>query len=124
MTSNLGKCFFPKVKESDENNAYVTIIKSTTELRVTNVTDSVLDYQLVQIVIPNSPFYGEVEGTQTRVNILAEGILIGGIKLVDDENLPMIDIVVGFYDSRNGFPFDPVNYRGCKLRIVASEDET
>ena len=94
MTSNLGKCFFPKVKESDENNAYVTIIKSTTELRVTNVTDSVLDYQLVQIVIPNSLFYGEVEGTQTRVNILAEGILIGGIKLVDDENLPMIDIVV------------------------------
>lgn len=114
---------FPKVKESDENNAYVTIIRSTTELRVTNVTDSVLDYQLVQVVIPNSPFYGEVEGSQTRTNILAETIYTGEGDPTDYENIPTMDIVVGFYNNRNGFPFDPVNYRRCKLRIVASEDE-
>lgn len=112
---------FPKVKESDGNNTYVTIIESTTELRITNVTDSILDYQLVQVVIPNSPFYGEVEGTQTRANILAEFLIGDGDPT--NGNLPMMDIVVGFYNNRNGFPFDPVNYRRCKLRIVASEDE-
>lgn len=112
---------FPKTKDSDENDTYVTVIRSTAELRVTNVTDSILDYQLIQIVIPNSPFYGEVEGTQTRANILAEFLIGDGNPT--NGNLPMMDIVVGFYNNRNGFPFDPVNYRRCKLRIVASEDE-
>lgn len=114
---------FPQVKNEEENNASVTIVNSTTELRITNVTDSILDYQLVQVVLPDSPFYGEVEGTQTRANILSETIFMGDGNPTDYENVPMMDIVVGFYANRNGFPFDPVNYRRCKLRIVASEDE-
>lgn len=113
---------FPQTKKNEDgNNASVTIARSTTELRITNVTDSDLDYQLVQVVIPNSPFYGEVEGTQTRVSILTEYLIGNGNPT--DGYLPMMDIVVGFYDGRNGFPFDPINYVGCKLRIVASEDE-
>lgn len=114
---------FP-TKYGNENNADLTIVKSTTGVRVTNVTnteDSLMAYQLIQIVLPNSPFYGEVKGTQTRVHVIADDIFMGEDS-IDYEDVPTMDILVDF-QNRNGFPFDPEYYRGCKLRIVASESD-
>lgn len=110
----------------DGNEATMTIIPSNTGVRVTNITDTedgLMSYQLIQVVLPNSPFYGEINGaTQTRVHAIAEGIFIGN-EHIEYENIPLMDVLVAFYGDRNGFPFDPEHYRGCKIRIVASEDD-
>lgn len=37
--------------------------------------------------------------------------------------LELVDMILGFRDSRNGFPFSPETYRACKLRIVPTEDD-
>lgn len=113
---------FPTLNnENNENNAHITVVSSTTGVRVTNVTGSLIDYQLIQVVLPNSPFYGEVEGTQTRVNIVADSVFMGDDS-VNYEDAPFMDVFV-YFINRNGFPFDPEHYRACRLRIVKSVEE-
>lgn len=110
----------------DGNEATINIVNSNTGVRVKNVTnpeDSSMAYQLIQVVLPDSPFYGEVSGTQTRVHAIADGVFVGDGNPGDYDNVPLMDILVCFLGSRNGFPFDPENYRVCKIRIVASEDD-
>lgn len=110
----------------DGNEATITTITSNTGVRVKNITnpeDGPLAYQLIQVVIPDSPFYGEVSGTQTRVHAIADGIYVGEGNPDNYDNIPLMDMLVLFLGNRNGFPFDPENYRGCKIRIVASEDD-
>lgn len=106
--------------------ATINIVNSNTGVRVKNVTepeDGLLAYQLIQVVVPDPPFYGEVSGTQTRVHAIADGVFVGDGIPGDYDNVPLMDILVCFLGNRNGFPFDPENYRGCKIRIVASEDD-
>lgn len=118
---------FPSSEKGNDNNAQIEVLDSPSAIRITNVpnsSDSFLSYQLIQVVIPNSPIYGEFEGTQTRVHVISEGNPVMWPEVEDYQGeIELVDMILGFRGNRNGFPFDPEHYRACKLRIVQSVND-